>query len=250
MKNLILKAIPFGVAFLFSANVTAQVSSEIRDYNFGNVLTNDTCTFWVAVNDAHQYLFNQYNISTSQWTYRVRKTNVALVSGAGTTFCIYHNNDAGDPQSQCYGTSVTLSGNFVTDPGEYNTLFADFYAGPNTGTSMVTYTFFNLSNVSDSASITCIYHVTPLGISENVIDALGQPYPDPANGIFRIPVATSDRNAVLIITNTAGQEVGERISCDAAVITVDATAWAEGMYFIAMISESGEVIARTKVVRE
>lgn len=247
MKKFLFQA-ALAAAMLTGLAGNAQVSSEIRDFYQNNVVTNDTCTFWVAVNDAHQYLFNQYNISSSQYTYKVHKSNVTMVSGSSSTFCLYHNNNAGDPQSQCYGTSITLSGTFVTNPGEFNTLFADFNSGPNTGTSMVTYTFINMGNTSDTVCITCVYHVTPLGMTESAGVSLGEPYPNPSDGVVTIPVEIGSQNANLLVTDALGKVTYTSVVVSGnSEIKLETYEWAKGMYTISLCNDHG-ILTRRKLI--
>lgn len=230
----------------------AQVSSEIRDFNNNNIVTDDTITFWVDIGDAHAYNFNQYNIGSSQVTYKVAKSYVQMMSGASANFCVYHNNDAGDPQSQCYIPSIFLSGDFITAPGEYNTLLADFTAGStSTGTSIVVYKFYDVNSPADSARITLVYNVTPVGIAEGFGNSsLGEPYPNPANGVVHIPVRSTQANAKMIITNALGQQVLVQTVNNLSLITIDVSLWKEGMYFVCLFSEEGDVIARRKLMNE
>lgn len=250
MKKFILKAIPLGIAFLFATDANAQSSIEIRDAHTDSV-ADDTIYYWVALGAAHQYDFDYYNVGSTAITYKMTKTNIQLQSGASSWFCLYHNNDPSDPQSQCYIPSVTNSGNFVTDPGEFNTLLADFSAGSTTtGTSIVRYKWYDINNPADSAILTLVYNVTPVGIAESFVGSLGEPYPNPANGSVAIPYDFTGETAELIVIDAAGRVVyTENLSDAVAVVQLNIGEWAEGMYFVSLISNDG-VLARRKLVVE
>lgn len=251
MKNIFLKAIPFGIAFLFGLNSQAQVTSEVRDYWDSTNVTNDTMYFWVGQGESHAWNFNQTNMGSSQVSYRFKKIYLQMQTGASALFCVYHNDDINDPQSQCYGPTVYFSANFITDPGEHNTLMADFNSGTTTpGISIVQYHIWDVSNPSDSVNITLVYNVTPVGMAESFgDDALGEPYPNPVNAQFSLPVNSSLTNSWICITNISGQQVGENIMINSSLITIDAATWSEGIYFVVLYSEDGEVIGRRKLVK-
>jgi len=249
-KNLLKAALVFGSAFLFSAQSRAQVTSEVRDFYNSNVVTNDTINFWVNLGSAHAYNFNQYNISASQVTYKVRKTNTQMMSGAQSNFCVYHNNDAADPQSQCYIPSITLSGTFITAPGEYNTLLADFNSGTTTtGVSIVRYTFFDVSNPNDSVNIVLVYNVTPVGIAESFVTTLGEPYPNPATDNVSVAYNfTNENGGNVTVTDVAGKVIStEVLSSKEGILQLETSAWAKGVYMISLTDENG-IAARRKIV--
>lgn len=250
MKNIFQKAIPFGIAFLFSLNAQAQVTSEVRDYWDSTDVTNDTMYFWVGQGDAHAWNFNQTNIGSSQVTYRYRKTYVQMQSGASALFCVYHNDDINDPQSQCYGPTVFFSANFITDPGEHNTLIADFNSGTTTpGISIVQYHIWDVNNIADSVNLTLVYNVTPVGMAESFgDDVIGEPYPNPSGSVFNIPV-NNVQDGWITICNAQGQLVAEKSILNSSLITIDATSWAEGVYFVMLHSGNGEVIAQRRLAK-
>lgn len=251
MKKLFLKAIPVGIAFLFAAEVNAQSSIEIRDAFTGTVITADTLYYWVALGTSHQYDFDYYNVGSASITYKMNKTNLQLQTNASSWFCLYHNNDPADPQSQCYIPSVINSGNFITEPGEFNTLLADFSAGStNTGTSIVRYKWYDINNPADSAVLVLVYNVTPVGIAESSAGSLGEPYPNPANGLVTIPYDFTGENGEIIITDAAGRVVYQQaLHTVTATIELNCGEWATGMYFITLADDNA-IFTRKKLLVE
>lgn len=252
MKKFILKAVPFfGIAFLFAAEAKAQTTIEIRDSYTQGVITDDTIYFYVALGSTHQYDFDYFNVGSQPVTYKFTKTNVQLQPGASSWFCVYHNNDANDPQSQCYIPSVTNSGNFATDPGEFNTLLADFSAGTtNTGISIVNYKYYDISNPNDSALLTLVYNVTPVGITESFAGSLGEPYPNPASSSVTIPYQFAGENATMVITDATGRIVlSEVLSNRTSAFVLNTETWATGIYFVSL-SNAERIVARRKLVVE
>lgn len=209
--------------------------------------------FWVAAGSAHYIDFNQYNVGAAPVTYKVHKDEVIMVSGATAWFCIYHNADPGDVQSQCYIPSVTTSGNFATDTGDFNMLLADFDAGPNFGTSIVRYKFYDINNTSDSAEITLIYNVTPVGITESFVNSgsLTNVYPNPANeSVFITYFSGGTNRSELVISDISGREIlREEVASANGIVQVNTALWAEGMYMISLECD-GRVVSRKKLVVE
>lgn len=254
MKKFILKAIPLiGIAFLFGTTAKAQSSIEIRDAYTGTVLTTDTVYYWVALGTSHQYDFDYYNIGSTAITYKMTKTNLQLQTGASSWFCLYHNNDPSDPQSQCYIPSVTNSGNFVTGPGEFNTLLADFSAGTtNTGTSIVRYKWYDINNPNDSAILTIVYNVTPVGIEESFVGgSMGEPYPNPASSQTSIAYEfNGETSGNAVVTDVAGKIVyNEALNSRTGILSIETSMWSDGIYFVTLMSDNA-VIARRKLVVE
>lgn len=254
MTNKKLKAVSIliGAAFFASANLPGQTTSEIRDFN-SNIVNGDTMHFWVAAGSAHYIDFNQYNVGTAPVTYKVHKNEVTMVPGATAWFCIYHNADPSDVQSQCYIPSVTTSGNFATDTGDFNMLLSDFNAGPNFGTSIVRYKFYDINNTNDSAEITLIYNVTPVGIAESFTasGSLGNVYPNPANEAVAVEFLSGEsRRSEIVITDLSGREVlREQASSSSGIMMLNTASWAEGMYLISLVSD-GHTVSRKKLIVE
>lgn len=249
-KNLLKAALVFGSAFLLTAQSYAQVSSEVRDYYDSNLVTGDTIHFWVGMGTLHVYNFNQYNISSVPVTYKVRKVNLQLMNGAHSNFCIYHNDDLADPQSQCYIPSVTMSGTFTTDPGEYNTLLAEFNPGTTTpGVSIVRYTFFDNNNAADSVILTLVYNATPVGMTESFVATLGEPYPNPATDIVSAAYHFSNENGGnAVVTDLTGKAVySQALYSRDGILQLETSAWAKGIYMISLTDENG-IAARRKIV--
>ncbi len=253
MKKLISLAAPviIGTAFFFPTLLSAQSTIEIEDFN-GNDVTNDTNYYWVAVGASHQIDFNQYNVGTTDITYKVNKAE-NLVAGATAWFCIYHNADPNDPQSQCYIPATLNSGNFITDTGSFNMLLADFAAGTNFGISVVRYKFYDLNNPTDTGNITLIYNVTPVGIAESFVPAgsLNDVYPNPSNGTTNISYSSnSTAKSEIVITDLTGKEIyREQTNSQTGTTSVNTSSWAQGLYTISLVND-GVVVARKKLVVE
>lgn len=247
MKNNIFKAaLVLGSAFLFQP-AFAQ-SSHFEDPN-GNNVTGDTIDYWVTINGSHQTDFDQINTSGSTITYKVQKTNTVITSTATTWFCVYHNADAGDLQSQCYIPNTTMSGNFITDSSSFNMLLCDFAAGSSPGITIVKYKFFDINNTTDTCTIWLRYNVTLTGIEESHNATLGEPYPNPATNNVAVAYNFYNENGGnATITDLAGKVIyTETLSSKEGILRLETSGWAKGVYMISLVDESG-IAARRKIV--
>lgn len=236
MKNIFSKAAI--AAFFITGTLSAQSSMEIHDV-FGNTVDGDTLNYYVPVNGTHYTDFHQYNITNSSVTYKVQKTQVTMTATSSAWFCVYHNSDANDPQSQCYIPSTMNSGDFVTDTGAHNLLLADFAAGANPGISIVKYKFYDKFNTADSSVITLIYNVTPVGVQENTAASITGMYPNPAAENTTILFSNlHNENATIQITDVAGRVVfSQSMKGSNGSFTVPCSEWESGLYMVSVLCE-------------
>lgn len=247
MKNKIFKAVlVLGTAFLVQP-AFAQ-TSHFEDSN-GNNVTGDTIDFWVPVNGSHQIEYNQINTSGTTITYKVQKTNTVITSTATTWFCVYHNADLADLQSQCYQPATLVSAAFVTDSGAFNMLLCEFAAGSSPGITIVRYKFFNTSNPNDTTVMWLRYNVTPVGIAETQNATLGEPYPNPATTNVAVTYSfTGSTKGNAVITDLAGNVVyTQQVPAQSGILNIETSAWAKGVYMLSLVNENG-IAARRKIV--
>ncbi len=246
MKNRFLKAVlVIGSAFLLQP---ALAQHHVEDA-WGNDVTGDTMDYWVAVSGSHQIDFDHINASGNQVVYKVQKTNTVITGTASTWFCIFHNADPADLQSQCYIPTTTMSGSFTTENGEFNMLLADFAAGTSTGITIVKYKFFDENNPTDTNVIWLRYNVTPVGIAESFTTTLGEPYPNPATDNVSVAYNfTNENGGNATITDLAGKVIyTETLSSKEGILRLETSAWAKGVYMISLADENGSA-ARRKIV--
>lgn len=244
-KNIFKAALVLGSAFLFQPAFAQQ---HFEDPN-GNDVTGDTIDYWVAVSGSHTTDFDQINTSGQTITYKVQKTNTVITATASTWFCVYHNADPGDLQSQCYIPNTTLSGNFITDSSSFNMLLCDFAAGTSTGITIVKYKFFDVNNTNDSCTIWLRYNVTPTGIPESHHAILGEPFPNPATTNFSAAYSFSnDNGGNAVVTDLSGKTVyTQSLSAQSGMLNIETSSWAKGVYMLSLTDENG-IAARRKIV--
>jgi hypothetical protein len=244
-KNIIKAALVLSSAFLVQP---AFAQHHFEDPN-GNDVTGDTIDYWVAVNGSHQTDFDHINATGNQVTYKVQKTNTVITATASTWFCVYHNADPGNNQSQCYIPSTTMSGSFVTDPADFNMLLCDFAAGSSPGITIVRYNFFDEFNTTDTAVLWLRYNVTPTGIAESHNATLSAPYPNPATDNFTVAYTfTDDNGGSVTVTDLTGKVIyTQNCPAQSGTLNIETSSWAKGVYMLSLTDENG-IAARRKIV--
>lgn len=245
MKNLLLKSTVLVAVLFLSAKISAQSSVEIRDPNAGNaVVTGQTFYFWVDTGTTHSIDIDAFNISNATHTYKIEKQEMLMNATASAWFCVFHNGDAADLQSHCYGSqTATTPDNFATPAGEYNRLQCDF-STHTIGLSIVHYRIFDTSNPTDSAGFTLVYYATPTGIaSYSSNNGISNAFPNPSAGIFNFTVesATATDALQLSVFNLNGELVSaEQVNVLNGTVSTDLSALPNGVYFCRF--NSGDVI--------
>ena len=253
MKKLFLTGITlFVIPFLAPLLCSAQISSEIRDMN-NAVVTGDTFYYWMPPATTHQVDFNQYNISSTSVTYKVTKIQNPIVAGASAWFCVYHNGDSSDVQSHCYLPSLsTTPHTFVTANGDFNMLLVDFYSGPNYGVSIITYKVFDVNNPNDTALITLVYNVTPVGVADSFVgEKLGEPYPNPAATEFSMnyDLGSITGDVRMVVYNTLGEVVrSESLNGTAGTFRMEVATLENGVYIAALEVNGSRLSAKRLMV--
>lgn len=250
MKNLFLKSTALSAVLFLCANVFAQSSLEVRDpANNNAVVTGTTMYFTIAAGTTHTIDFDAYNVSSSAHTYLIEKQELVFTAGDMAWFCVYHNGDAADPQSHCYGTQTTTTpDNFATSAGDFNRLQCDF-STTDTGVSIVRYRVFDQNNPADSVSFTLVYNATPAGIPayEN-FSAVGMAYPNPSAGIFTFDAFSSGLYTVQVCSVNGALISAEASVAGSGKIHIDLSGLPEGVYFCRFISASGIATDRRLVL--
>lgn len=245
MKNLLLKSTVLVAVLFLSAKISAQSSVEVRDPAAGNaVVTGQTFYFWIATGTTHSIDFDAYNVGSNSLTYKIEKQEMVMNATASAWFCVFHNGDAADLQSHCYGSQTTTApDNFVTPVGDFNRLQCDFSSN-TIGLSIVHYRIFDMNNPTDSAGFTLVYYATPAGVpSVTNNEGISNAFPNPSNGVFNFTVeSASSTNAIqLNVFNLNGEIVSsEQVNVQNGTVSTDLSALPNGVYFCRF--NSGDMI--------
>lgn len=211
--------------FAFSQN-------SLRLHYNNNLLANDDSIYFFM--DSSQYTA-QYvqlaveNISDNNLNVKVKKTEISVVPGTENSFCWV----------QCYDTSVLVSTKYITIPAHSinsDDFYGEYYPKGHLGTSIIRYTFFDMNNATDSASMIAVYVATPVGIEELAENNNLLLYPNPTSGIANLNLDFG-KNVTIEIFNSLGAKVlQENIISN----SIDLSLLPEGIYYY-RIKENNQI---------
>ena len=168
------------------------------------------------------------NISAGSVTLKAKKIQTSLVSGASVSMCFGIN---------CYGsgTFITPTPVVLAANAKDSSFSGHYNPAGNLGESIVTFIFFNVSNVNDSAWIVVHFNAT-LGISESNLSKfdVSSPYPNPAisNTSISYSLPQNTVNAKCVVTNILGSKVMEMpVNNQKGTLSINTDAMKSGIYF-------------------
>jgi hypothetical protein len=226
-------------------NVTATDTLELYD-NAGNKINNGTiyvtitdplvdpisCNIWIK-NTTTTDLVNAY----------VHRTVNSEVPGTMNSFCF---------GVMCYGPGADESIiPTVLQAGVVDQSFiGDYYAGGLTGTTSVTYEFFDNTTFPHpvKARATVNYRLSFVGVSDNKLVFKG-PFPNPSsqNATFEYSLPAGSEHAQIIIRNILGIEVENcMLGNQTGKKVIDVSNYAAGIYFYTLTVD-GKVLQSRKM---
>lgn len=155
--------------------------------------------------------------------------------------------------AQCYDTTVGLSPESLVLPGltvDSTSFHSYMYTFNTAGTSIVTYTFFDQNNPSDTSVAVIHYDVLNTGISgvERSLYSLSAPSPNPSNNMTSFTYAAPVNNAKLIVRDMIGNIVAEyQLNTTKGMIFVPTSELNSGIYLCSIVS-NGSSISSSKLV--
>lgn len=164
------------------------------------------------------------NTSTAAIDVKVKKIEDQIVAGTNVSLCWGVN---------CYSPSQFVTPTAATiDAGAYDDSFhGDYYHLGNTGTSIVTYVFFDDANPEDSVFVTVEYILEGLGLEDVELLNFSAPYPNPAKDFVNFYYSVNDGTS-LFVFNTLGKLVETfELSPLSNNLKINTSAYAPGTYF-------------------
>jgi hypothetical protein len=224
-KNLLFT---LSVMFLLSTAAKSQ-SLQISD-NSGTLANGTILHVWgdsSYLNIMKVYLTVK-NISTGSVTVKSKKIENSLVPGAEVLFC-FHGN--------CFPSTIFTSLTQSTlAPNAHDTTFTGEYKPDGQiGESIVTFVFFNVANINDSAWVIVHFHSTVLGynnfLSSNT--TISNPYPNPASNFtsFNYTLPNTSDKAKLVLTNILGSVIKEINITGDGKLTINTSDLNDEVYF-------------------
>jgi len=217
MKNI------YTFIILLIPSLFAFSQNSLRLYYNSELLGNDDSIYFFM--DSSQYTA-QYvqlaveNISDNNINVKVKKTEISVVPGTENSFCWV----------MCYDASVLVSTKYITIPAHSmnsTDFYGEYYPKGHLGTSIIRYTFFDMNNAVDSASMIAVYVATPVGIEELVENNNILLYPNPTSGIANLNLDLKN-DLTLEIFNSLGAMVLQENFLNNSI---DLSLLPEGIYY-------------------
>ncbi|MGB4665324.1 MAG: T9SS type A sorting domain-containing protein, partial [Bacteroidales bacterium] len=112
----------------------------------------------------------------------------------------------------------------------------EYYPKGHLGTSIIRYTFFDMNNTTDSASMIAVYVATPVGIEELVENNNILLYPNPTSGIANLNLDLEKDFTIEIFNSLGAKVLQENIISN----SIDLSLLPEGIYYY-RIKENNQI---------
>jgi len=188
----------------FFSGVFAQ-SLDLYDYE-DRLVSNDTLYYQGGTNDNLLEMgLKVTNKGPAAINVKVKKEEISIVEDTENYFC----------WKDCYLPSVFVSPTYLTiEPGETNdsNFKGDYKSHQNSGESKIRYTFFNVEDAEDTATVLVVFSVSTLTKIHHVDNSFSNPYPVPAKEFVKIKYNLDKvNNARLEIYNLQGMKTEEKL---------------------------------------
>ncbi|MCK5846226.1 MAG: T9SS type A sorting domain-containing protein [Bacteroidales bacterium] len=232
---------------LLVAALYAQTAG-ITDHNGDAVNAGDTVYYFSHdMYTSHEVALTVKNTSSATITYKVKRTDISLVSGSSASFC----------WEQCYPPSTYISPNGVaiaagasSNPGQ---LQADYKDKDNEGSSIVAYTVFDETDVNDSMYFIVKYTITDnTSINDNKNSLkYSNAYPNPAKDYFIIDYNFNNASIAKIeLLNVLGSIVlTQEISTIENMAKIKVSNLNAGVYFYNIIVDGNRVESKKIIIK-
>ena len=212
------------------------------------VVSNDTVYLSGTITDDLLELHIKVkNLTDKEIELKVKKTEISLVEGSVNTFCW---------GGSCFMPTVytsPLSTKIGANATDFNSFAGDYEPSGMEGTSIISYTFFNVQDEEDSVMVTAFYQVGTNGIN-NFYQADKQVniYPNPLVGNVNVEFKTLPEKSYSIkLLNFNGQLIEELASnSKAKSYNFTLTNLPSSCVIIEITDSSGFLLRRKMLVRK
>lgn len=180
-------------------------------------------------------------------TIKVKKIENSLIAGSLNTFCFSGN---------CFSSSTYVSPlSVILSSGATDSSFAGDYSPKGfLGTSTITYVFFDINNVNDSAWVVVNFVATPAGLIENTAIKfdISNPYPNPAKNmvIYNYSFTGEINDAKILVRDLLGNIViQEQIFDLQGKLSIDISDLKNGIYFYSFVLNNKNVVSKKLVIQ-
>ncbi len=239
MKRLILSV------FILGALATSLKGQNLGlSWLSGNIANGSTIDVSGDVNSMLDVYIFVHNIGVSALEVKVRKENISVIPGSSNMFCF---------ASQCFGdnTLVSVDSVNILPSGVDSTFSGEYFPFGNEGATIIRYTFFNINDLDDTASV-FVRYTGSLSTPEFSGSALSTPYPNPASDrvfLNYYPDITNGMRKV-IIRDLTGRIVREAVVPEGqGVLEIELAGIDNGIHFYSYFNGQDLVFTRKLVIK-
>ena len=224
----------------FSLYMGAQ-NLSVFDLN-GNNITGDTIDVFadVTVNEVIEEMKVKNNTSMNL-NLKFKKNYITIISGSDNNMCVGEN---------CFPEFVMESTEFIVMANMLSTEPASCHYLPdgNVGTSTIMYTFYNVDNATDSASVVVNFNIGNVSIDE-VANIKTSVYPNPATNMVNFEYNIDNVNdSWFEVYNMLGNKVKDiHLDQSSGIINVPVDELEAGIYFYSVVV-NGEAVETERLV--
>ncbi len=228
--------------------VTAYAQSLSLSWDDGAITNGQTITVTGDTSGTVYAYLKCTNSNASTLSVKVKKKHISIVPGSENYFCWMN----------CYIPTVFVSTYYIDiqKDSTANDFSGDYKAHGNIGVSTVMYTFYDMSNVNDSACVIVNYDCSlGLSVPENSSVAkvdFSNAYPNPANSqtSFTYAIPDSEGNAHLVIRDMVGGVVSDiELTENNGSLKIETSKLSDGVYFYSLMLDGQPYMTKKLVIK-
>ena len=247
MKKLVLLSIAATLTFIVNAQSSFQVTELV-----GGAAANSNYVFYTDTSNHSsptEWLeFKIKNVSASSKLIKIRKN--ILLNGTNHDIYFCYNQTCFTPFTYYWFANIAAGGVLPNGSGTSYGLRTEFDANTTVGNSLVRYTVYDSTNVSDSFNITIAYNVADINSIRKITSnaSVSNAAPNPASNVINFNYDLGNTEATVKIYNALGTLV-KTTQLNAATKTtqIDVSSLEEGFYIYSVIA-NGKAISTKRLV--
>ena len=229
MRKLLLLSV---IVYITTLTTFAQ-NLSLSD-KFGNPISNgDTIKIWGDTSILElETDIDVKNIGSNNIDVKVKKIKISLIQDTYNYFCWVQCQD-----TAMYNPTETIS----LQPNQITSDFTTHYGPRNHfGVSILDYVFFDGNDPNDSVRVNVEFHITGVGLQENIFDLIkfSNAYPNPAKSFttFDYSFPSSVNNVRIEIRDILGSVVREvKLIGGKGVYRLETASMNDGIYFYSVL---------------
>ena len=228
----------------FATNIVAQ-SINLQDLD-NNDVNDGTIRVQGSIDDNLLELgLKVTNTSANDISIKVKKEEVSVIEGSENYFC----------WKECYAPDVFVSPDFLlVEAGvtKDRSFKGDYKPNQNSGETKIRYTFFDMNNETDKATVLVVFEIpttTKITPVSNNTSSFSKSFPVPANNFVTIEYNLNQTNNITLqIFNLKGSKIEERtIEQSSGELIINSDSYKSGSY-IYQFTKEGKILDSGKFI--